>query len=513
VDDKRIRIDLWLAMAFTILALGAGVAPGLARELEKIAPPEHYKINIDPKAAEKDLLPIPPQHALPRCVSIPSSLADVPEVQLHEPVLVRALKPNETASDRKHAEFAEARKMAIVHNARLTTQINHLNKKKTDHFMELLVAHRADLAGMPFVMGDACRLKAGERLNFKNAVQLVQTSIQFPREDGTKRNAEGRWQEFDRMRGTKTFQNVQDPSCTAACMQMLALEKPDMSIGLIRRLATYDKTESDNPTSIQALTKLAVFSQEKEVRDAAIAALRKRGGADSTILLRGLRYPWPSVAQNAAEAASQLKRTDLIPELVKMLEEPDPRAPVVQAVDGKNTAVIREVVRINHHRNCLLCHPPGNTPDVMKFETWGGDRKREFTKGVDVVYVNITKQEEDVLVGAIPTPGDELPSFGGYREFTSPDLLIRADITYLRQDFSLAHKVPNAYPWPEMQRFDFLVRSRVLSEQHAEAYRAEFALHDEMSPYRQSALVALRGLTGRDAGVTASAWRAALAIK
>ena len=513
MDDKRIRIDLWLAMALTILALGAGVAPGLARELEKIAPPEHYKINIDPKAAEKDLLPIPPQHALPRCVSIPSSLAEVPEVQLHEPVIVRALKPNETASDRKHAEFAEARKMAIVHNARLTTQINHLNKKKTDHFMELLVAHRPDLAGMPFVMGDACRLKAGDRQQFKDAVSLLQSTALVSGRGGPA-SAETRWRAFDENRVHKTFKQVKDQACAAACMQMMALESADMQMGMVQRLATFEKSEPDKVVSAQALTKLAVFSPEKKVRDAAIAALQKRGTAvDTAILMRGLRYPWPSVAQNAAEAASQLKRTDLIPELVKMLEEPDPRAPVVQKVDGKNTAVIREVVRINHHRNCLLCHPPGNTPDVMKFETWGGDRKREFTKGVDVVYVNITKQEEDVLVGAIPTPGDELPSFGGYREFTSPDLLIRADITYLRQDFSLAQKVPNAYPWPEMQRFDFLVRSRVLSEQHAEAYRAEFALHDEMSPYRQAAVEALRNLTRRNVGTTAQAWRNALGIK
>jgi hypothetical protein len=126
------------------------------------------------------------------------------------------------------------------------------------------------------------------------------------------------------------------------------------------------------------------------------------------------------------------------------------------------------------------------------------------------VYVSVSKLAEDVLTGAVPTPGEELPSFGGYREFTSPDLLVRADVTYLRQDFSLARKVANAAPWPEMQRFDFLIRSRVLNEQEAASYRAEFAKREGPTPYQLAAANALRQLTGRDAGMSSREWRAAL---
>jgi hypothetical protein len=62
-----------------------------------------------------------------------------------------------------------------------------------------------------------------------------------------------------------------------------------------------------------------------------------------------------------------------------------------------------------------------------------------------------------------------------------------------------------------MQRFDFLVRTRILSEDEAKAYQAEFA-KQKTSPYRQAALTALRALTGRDAEPTAAAWRAVLAL-
>ena len=100
----------------------------------------------------------------------------------------------------------------------------------------------------------------------------------------------------------------------------------------------------------------------------------------------------------------------------------------------------------------------------------------------------------------------------GYHCPTS-DIVVRVDITYLRQDFSLLLKVPDAYPWPEMQRFDYVVRSRVVTEQEATALQEELARRQANSPYREAALTALRRLTGLDAGRSAQAWRAALRAK
>ena len=94
---------------------------------------------------------------------------------------------------------------------------------------------------------------------------------------------------------------------------------------------------------------------------------------------------------------------------------------------------VREAVRINHHRNCLLCHPPSQT---------GQDQE---------------------VPGVIPIPGQSFPTspkeaYGKAQSFGEP--MVRADTTYLRQDFSVMMPVENAAPWPEMQRFYFLVRTR-----------------------------------------------------
>ena len=72
-------------------------------------------------------------------------------------------------------------------------------------------------------------------------------------------------------------------------------------------------------------------------------------------------------------------------------------------------------------------------------------------------------------------------------------------------------KVADADPWPEMQRFDYLVRTRTLTESEAESYQKAFG-GNRASPYRQAALSALRRLTGKDAGASAEQWRTALGL-
>ena len=64
--------------------------------------------------------------------------------------------------------------------------------------------------------------------------------------------------------------------------------------------------------------------------------------------------------------------------------------------------------------------------------------------------------------------------------------------------------VADANPWPEMQRFDFLVRNRVLTDEEAKAFTAKAGV---LSPYQRYTLAALRELTGRDRTPTPEAWR------
>jgi hypothetical protein len=65
--------------------------------------------------------------------------------------------------------------------------------------------------------------------------------------------------------------------------------------------------------------------------------------------------------------------------------------------------------------------------------------------------------------------------------------------------------VADANPWPELQRFDYLVRNPVLTDEEAVGFPAPKA--GVLSPYQRFTLAALRELTGRDAAPTPEAWR------
>ncbi len=404
---------------------------------------------------------------------------------------------------------------ALQQTAILLSRINHVNRTGTDGFLKALVAERQDLAGLPFAMGDACRTKGERNRQFAQAVatvrqameqhtfskvtlavrvetKMIQREVVVETVDTQARvSATGFWTRY------KTLCDQQDAAqarvdkeqCEhitlariAALMQILAPESPSCRLGLIKYLSGVTHAEAT-----RALARLALFSAEDEVRLAAVAALQVRRERDYTdVLVRGLRYPWPKVARNAVDAIVRLKRDDLLPQLVALLEEPEPRAPVVQEVSTKKVLMVNEMVRINHHRNCALCHSPGTNGDVAN----------------------------ETLTAGVPLPEESLsvPS-GGYRN-SRPETLVRIDVTYLRQDFSMFQAVPDANPWPEMQRFDFLVRTRQLSAEEAAAYREQFGSNDPTRPsaYQKAALAALREMTGRDTAPTAEAWRKLLEL-
>src|SRR5262249_24190217 len=130
----------------------------------------------------------------------------------------------------------------------------------------------------------------------------------------------------------------------------------------------------------------------------------------------------------------------------------------------------------------------------------------------EVELVDVLADSPDRLTQAqVPVPGQPLPTPSQGYEGSHPDLLVRIDVTYLRQDFSLLQRVQNAEPWPELQRFDFLVRTRTLSEQQAAKFAEKLAPRSgELNPYQRLAHASLRELTGQDAEPTAAAWRRAL---
>jgi hypothetical protein len=100
----------------------------------------------------------------------------------------------------------------------------------------------------------------------------------------------------------------------------------------------------------------------------------------------------------------------------------------------------------------------------------------------------------------VPTPGQPLPS--QYYESQSGDF-VRADITFLRQDFSINLPEKDAAPWPNEQRYDFVTRLRTVSPDEVARLPASSADF----PQRDAVLYALRGLTGKDLGNSSALWR------
>jgi hypothetical protein len=188
----------------------------------------------------------------------------------------------------------------------------------------------------------------------------------------------------------------------------------------------------------------------------------------------GLRYPWPAVADHAAEAIVALKDRGLVPPLIDLLKEPDPARPMLVKEMGKEVYAVRELVQVNHMSNCMLCHAPSTS-------------------------------KEDLVRGRVPIPGEDPPPLY-YAEATG--LFVRADITYLRQDFSVVQPVTNAGKWPGNQRYDYLVRTRPLSA--AEKTRLLPITMEKPASYEQkeAVLFALRELTGKDPGKSFDDWKA-----
>ena len=104
-----------------------------------------------------------------------------------------------------------------------------------------------------------------------------------------------------------------------------------------------------------ALAGRAVFDLDPGIRESAVLALKGRPSDEyRPVLLAGLRHPWPPAADHAAEALAELRDRAAVPELISLLEQPDPGKPTRR---GEHL-VVREVVRLNHQTNCLVCHAP-----------------------------------------------------------------------------------------------------------------------------------------------------------
>ncbi|MCI0377321.1 MAG: HEAT repeat domain-containing protein [Gemmataceae bacterium] len=389
------------------------------------------------------------------------------------------------------------------------------NNAAADGFIHQLKKDRPDLAGLPFVLSPDCQLseKDGQFLQasalaartlldrgrsslssrnrpapgFEQASPLfwstwnskgaeaVRVAWELSREQEGVRSASVSSRERLRRELPKGFDF--STHTLSALVQIISGEDTASRFGLVGHLR-----DISGPAATKALVKRALYDLDWEVRYAAIEALKKRPkGEYANDLLDGFHYPWSVVAYRAAEAALALKCDDLVPKLVNLLEAPDPTAPFVKDVDGRSVWTVRQIVKVNHHRSCLLCHPSSD-------------------------------KRTDLVRGAAPNPYRPLPPS---IDIYCPDVniertagaVVRADITYLRQDFSARLPVENSGAWPKLLRFDFLVRERPLTDAEYAAWQARTC--QEESDHRQAILYALRRLTNRELGPSTAAWQRA----
>jgi HEAT repeat protein len=337
----------------------------------------------------------------------------------------------------------------------------------------LLRGQRPDLAGLFFRVGQGSHLgkEPAETLQVLSRQLRVHLEAAVKAGDGVRPDP-------DKLRGLLLGAKRGGwlkPEAIPALMQLLQAENEPVRALLVELLGKIKGREASQALAMRAVTDLS-----PKVREQAARQLRARPPEEyGSVLEEGLVYPWPAVAYHSAEALAALRLEKAVPSLVKMLDEPDLNLPFEVKERGRAVPVIREMVRVNHLANCVLCHAP-------------------------------SEDRGDPVRGAVPAAGQPLPA-----PATTPAYyerggsFVRADVTYLRQDFSVVQPVAAPGKWPAHQRYDYLVRLRPLTRQQA-ALARERAKAEKVTAQKRAMLFALRELTGKDLGTTTKEWEEVL---
>ncbi len=262
-----------------------------------------------------------------------------------------------------------------------------------------LLARRGDLAGLPIRSGPGARLTpADARILAEGSAALKPASRKDP---ASTLGGDAAWRH---------------PALIPAMMQVLTAGAHSDRLTLAGHLARIPGRESS-----AALARIAVFDPHPEVRLEAIGSLSGRPqGEYAEPLQAGLSYPLIAVAQNAAEALVALRGADAVPALNAAWRRTDPMAPSGPA------RLVKEVVRIHHRSNCLMCHPASTNP---------ADRPRDVVPSALELGIGLG------FGYGIPA---KLPP-------RLPRTFVRADVTFLKQDYSVTLSG---------ERYDLFVRER-----------------------------------------------------
>lgn len=314
---------------------------------------------------------------------------------------------------------------------------------------------RPDLNGLPLVMGDECHMEPEQALAMSHISKTVGVTLaQFDR-FGTRNARENDSWRYNMLKDkiATNASTFNDEHSLTTLDQMLQVDHPRLRVELIEALEN-----SDTQKGIELLARRAKFDLTPEVRLAATEALATIDPKKyRQYLLDGFSYPWAAVAEHSAETLVRVNDTGALDQLVQLLRAPNPNIPQKNQAGGY---VKKEVVAINHMKNCFLCHAPS---------TGVTDRGR----------------------AVVPTWNQPLPRL----YYHAPEgSFVRADTTYLRQDFSVMQEVEDHGPWPKQQRYDYVVYSKELSNEEARDYFQKHQNPDNKQ--REAVLFALRELTG-----------------
>jgi HEAT repeat protein len=341
----------------------------------------------------------------------------------------------------------------------------------------LLLEGRPDLAYLPLRKGNACRLNAqsAATLDVLSRKLHALLDVAAPQDGKGRRPPATLIGEILREQRRGRRPEWLRPQAIPVLLQILMHEDAPVRRMLVELLA-----DIPGDASSVALAQRALYDLSPEVRELALHALRSRPREEyRQVLTGGLRYPWAPVADHAAEALVFLDDQDDVPLLVALLKKPDPALPI--AATGSRP-YLRELVQIDHSANCMMCHAPSVS---------GADPARGPVPGL-------------ITVGG----GGGGGRWSGGGGATVNSFFVRADIAYLRQDFSVSQPLTNPTIGLEgTSRFDYLVRLRPAKAQELVSRQGQSKKSSSYSQ-RESVLFALRELTRKDPGPTTEAWLA-----
>src|SRR5262245_8026993 len=267
---------------------------------------------------------------------------------LHQLARVKEVDLDAVPGGRESQElFAQARK----------------NKSNDPHPMPTVLLRRSDLIGLPMRMGEDCHLGKESAEALQTLSRTLRTYLGEASQAAQQCGGAAARGGVNPSADVKTLKSKIEnsgpcvlvaPEAVPTLTQILQAEDKQLRLYLVQLLERIK-----GPAASQALANRAVFDVSDEVREAAVAALRKRDAVEyRDILVAGLRHPWPAAAEFAAEALVNLKDASVLPALIDLLDQPPPNEPFVTKVGNADAKVIREMVRVNHLRNCVLCHAP-----------------------------------------------------------------------------------------------------------------------------------------------------------